>query len=355
MKLGIAAMGLSIALLGCDTQEPGGTKSPNPPESNANWLFEGTDGQASYLMGTTIDGTALIAQERDRDTGTIVRDFDLTGESMGQTKTPEAMTVGSTLLYVGYRPWILSGFSKETGKLAWSEQTSFNCSAVASIAFDDSGLYAGGHIGSACNSGTGYYDIKWHLEKRDSATGALLWEVKQQASQIGDIDFVSGVRLDSTDLYISRTGSYSNNPFIIEKISKSDGAVQWSMTISNNRYGKFVLNAGDIYVLFKQEYDSGLWGVQKRAKSDGSLLWEVFLDSSITKCASCRIGVIADRLYFASPSRPLTELSMTDGSIVGNSDFSLPADGSIFFDVASIYFITRPSDTAPQEVLRYVP
>jgi len=125
--------------------------------------------------------------------------------------------------------------------------------------------------------------------------------------------------------------------------------------ISDNRYGKFALGDMDIYVLFRQEYDSGLWGIQKRSKNDGSLVWETLLDASITKCASCRLGLIADRLYFAAPSKPLTELSTADGSIVGTSDFSLPDSGDIFFDVASIYFITPPSDETPQEVLRYVP
>jgi hypothetical protein len=254
----IAFQFVVTALVGCGmgkTNDSAPSFDSNTISTNMNWTLAESDGQAAFLIGTSQD---IIVQERPFVTGAVFREFKLTiDDTSSQTTSLRTMALDTGNIYTGFSPWIVRANSKNDGKLLWTEQSGYDCSHVVDMAVDTSSIYIGGNTGSACNSGAGYYDIQWRLEKRDLTTGALQWEV-----------------------------------FFEEDVSN--------------------------------------------------------------KCFDCRLGLVNNRLYFASQGNVVLELAKTDGSALTRSSFTLSSRGRIFFDASSIFFLTQPTDNSSQEFLRYI-
>lgn len=213
-----------------------------------------------------------------------------------QNDVPNAVTSDSTGLYIAgwdYAPGGLNSqwriekrkFSDGAVIWCWNRDISKNADAVNGITVYNSGLYI---VGSDLSPG----NEQWHIEKRNSENGNLIWSKSNNPSDKSD-DAI-GVAADINGIYVAGYDlSTGDAQWRIEKRKLSDGEIIWSQTSNpsdKDDYPESIAEDSSGIYIVGHDFSSGesKWRIEKREKNSGDIIWVQ------TNATSSGIGSVYD-------------------------------------------------------------
>jgi hypothetical protein len=122
----------------------------------------------------------------------------------------------------GYADWRIEKRDLATGSIIWgqSEHITDRDDQAYGVAVDSSGVYVVGYYTDSATFSPG-----WRMEKRSLTTGSIIWSASEDVT--GDTDYAYGVAVDSSGVYVvgwDQGGAGSNRQWRIEKRSLATGA-----------------------------------------------------------------------------------------------------------------------------------
>ena len=324
--------------------------------SDTDWMAGAADDTYGVVLGGMRQGNVgSRVEERDGDSGAVVLDFDPDEPIAAQALALDANDVYlagediklDTMLSV-------AAYSRSSGATLWVQTTTgfSQCgNSYGAMTVDAAALYVAGavNVSGGCDPNGGYYDIRQHVEARSLDAGKVLW---QQTFGGGAYTIYEATQVvaDSSSLYLAGRSGFTNTPFVLQKLNKSDGTQVWSVNAAGNASGGFVLDGADIYVHAGGTSTSNKGSsLQRRRAVDGSLVWEVTSPDT----TPTGIVLLKGNVFVFSAGQPMRQISKTDGAVAATSSFSLPPDQAFYFaDMSDLFSMTTAAGNgAPPQVL----
>jgi hypothetical protein len=303
---GVAVDGTGIYVVGYDAS-PGG--------SDYEWRIEkrNTDGtilwaqssnpSASYdvAYGVAVDSSGLYVvgfddvpggvnrewrmEKRDLSTGAIIW-TQTSNASSGDDQAYAVAVDGSGIYVIGYDnspggidlEWRIEKRDRSTGAIIWAQTSnpSAGDERAQDVAVDSTGVYIVGYDASPGGS-----DTQWRIEKRDLATGTLLWS--QISNPSPGIEAASGVAADGGGIYVvgyDDSPGGSNWEWRIEKRDLTTGAIIWAQASNpssgDDRAYKVIADGTGFYLVGYDNSPGGAnyeWRIEKRNSATGAIIW----------------------------------------------------------------------------------
>ncbi len=262
------------------------TQTTNPSTSFDIAWGVAVDSTGVYVVGfdDTLGGVnrQWRIEKRDLSTGAIIWTHT-SSPSTGDDQAYKVAVDGTGIYVVGYDnspggadlQWRIEKRDRGTGAIIWTQTTnpSSGDDRARAIAVDATGLYLAG-------SDTSPGDYQWRLEKRDLLTGAIIWS--QTSNPSTGIDSPRGVVVEATGVYVV---GYDNSPgggnweWRIEKRDLATGTLIWTQTsnptANDDRASGVAVDSTGIYVA-GDDNPSGAdyeWRIEKRNLATGVIMW----------------------------------------------------------------------------------
>ena len=229
------------------------------------------------------------------------------------------------------------------GGIVWakSEQVGVRDQQADGVVDDSSGVYV---VGFDANLPTFYYE--WRLEKRNSTSGASLWDLSEQISTSGGNDVANAAAVDASGLYIVGFDSASTNGHFEWRIEKRNlttgafigtfgtgGAISEHVSNACDQAAAAAIDSTGLYIAGWDQNTVGNWDewrIEKRSLTTGAFLsafgktGTVVEHISLYRDDAYSMAVDASGLYLAgkdekSPSYPewrIEKRSLSSGSML---------------------------------------
>jgi len=234
------------------------------------------DGTGLYVVGVDQQGAnQWRIEKRDLNTGT---------ELWAQSENPSAgsdsaedITIDDTFMYIagiessaGNDGWRIQKRALTNGAVSWSQNNNISSGSDQALAIthDDSGLYIAGYDSSPGNR-------QWRIEKRSASDGSLLWT--QSTNPSNNDDEARAIAVDESGVYIAGYDQAPGNyQWRMEKRDLATGNLIWS--ISNNPTSgvdiafAIAINETALYIGGYDGTSGRQWRMEKRELSNGNLI-----------------------------------------------------------------------------------
>ncbi len=182
---------------------------------------------------------------------------------------------GSELICLGCdAKWHIEKRDAATGSPIWTQLSnpSMNPDGSNAVAVDPGGVYVVGTVGIS------FLNWAWRVEKRSPGSGALIWGHTLDVSNLGDTPY--GVAVDATGVYtVGYDYTAGNQGWRIEKRDLTTGLVIWAQPSNpgaGDDYAKSVaVDATGLYVAGVDQSPGGSdtqWRIEKRDPATGALV-----------------------------------------------------------------------------------
>ena len=266
-----------------------------------------------YVVGSDASGTGgARIEKRNAESGAFVAS-NLYDPSPG-SDTYYGVASDSTGLYVagsespaGNVQWVVRKLSKDdTFTSLWSSPATHNTvgtDEAYALGIDKSGVYIAGYE-------TPNLAARWRIEKRDLASGDMLWDLPIDP-HVNATDIATSIAIDADGIFV--VGSDSSLGSSIWRIVKVDldGDLAWTQTtdpiVFNGYPNGVAVDWAGIYVV-GSDVTNNTWRIQHRSSRDGALIW----DNQTTAVAGSSVpwAVAATRagVYVAGSRGPESQL-----------------------------------------------
>jgi hypothetical protein len=304
---------------------PVGAVTPNPQPGGIIWsASEHITNNNNYANGVAVDSSGVYVvgidhpssstmewrvEKRSLATGAIIWAFS-EHISISNDGANGVAVDGSGVYVVGadqntagnLTEWRIEKRNLATGALIWavSEHISSSVDVASRVAVDASGIYVTGY-----DKKTAGNLAEWRVEKRSLTTGALIWSVWEHISTAND--YTDGIAIDTSGIYV--TGYDQNtignkNEWRVEKRSLTTGAIIWAFSehiSSSDDYASGVAVDGSGVYVVGYDYAPGNyeWRIEKRSLTTGAILWHSSEHISSGNDYASGVAVDASGVYVA--------------------------------------------------------
>ncbi|HLG35266.1 MAG TPA: T9SS type A sorting domain-containing protein [Bacteroidia bacterium] len=262
------------------TSNPGGVNDANAITGDASGIYvAGTD----YSPGNY----EWHIEKRDLTTGALIAAFGTGGtvtsnptssddEANGITiDTSGIYVAGTELMCLGCdAKWHIEKYNLTTGALIWTQTSNPSLTPDGSntITVDTSGIYVAGTVGVSI------FNCAWRVEKRSLTTGVPIWGQTIDVSPALDIPYA--IAADTSGIYVAGFDfSSGNEQWRIEKRDLNTGLLIWAQASNpsvNPDYAQAITaDAGGIYVAGFDMIPGNTdpeWRIEKRDLTAGALV-----------------------------------------------------------------------------------
>lgn len=282
------------------------------PEPLSTWAVSGVAGRAH---GVAVDSTGVYVageggpegwrvEKRSLENGSILWKKEVTDPG---TSDAQNIAVDATAIYIIGDDRIEKR-SLDDGEFLWSAE---GLPVALGVAVDATGLYV---VGSEPVDGDSSTE-QWRVDKRSLSDGSEMWSaaVDYNVSEgFGDLgaERARAVAVDATGIYI---GGHVEDHWQIEKRDLASGALLWEKhDTASAGFGGIALTGGGVFMCGSEPHDPPggrfRWRAERRGASDGMVAWARSLDptpGSLGYDDLC-FGVAADAssVYLAGLATP---------------------------------------------------
>ncbi len=180
---------------------------------------------------------------------------------------------GSEMICLGCdTKWYIEKRDAVNGGLVWSQNSnpSINPDGSNAIAIDATGVYICGTVGIS------FFNWAWRVEKRTLNTGALIWGHTLDVSNLGDTPY--SIAVDATGVYtVGFEYSTGNQAWRIEKRDLATGTVLWAQVSDPGTADDFATAvathpSGILVAGADLSGPSAQWRIEKRDTASGALI-----------------------------------------------------------------------------------